>query len=172
MPIKKTPTGNIPFLQNYVPYQLPAGISEAVNISDMVSYDYKPANTTNINYKLGSVDAYVSTLNFKNITINANLTVQIRYDKNIFEINTTELSVSRDEALSFRSILVTLTPDKNVAFEIKTNNTALDIAQYPYIASSNIVIIINNIYTGQIISRRTDAQVYPDKFFPSRITID
>lgn len=172
MPIKLTPTGNVPFLESYVSYTLPANTVETINISEMVTYDYKPRNTTTINYKLGSVDSYITTLNIKNITLNANLTVQIRYDKNLFEISTTELSVYQDERFSFRSILTTLTPEKNVGFDIRTNNQEIDVAQYPYMSNSNIVIIIRNVFTGQIITRPSTVQLYPDKFFPNRITVD
>lgn len=173
MPIKTSTTGNIPYLENYDPFRLSNGIVEASTISDMITYDIKPRDvSTNIDYVLGSADLYVETLNIKNITTNANIEITVRYFKNLFFIDYKQPSDTRDVGTDLKEIKTILSAGSIATFDIVLNNSLIDAGIYTNSVSANLVIVARNLQNGQLITRRSDAVLYTDQYFPQRVRIE
>lgn len=87
MPIKTKPTGEIPFLLGYQPYELPLGVEPIDNINDMISFNFEvPDNPSVINYNIGSLREDFVNLVIKNITRETVLQVFLDYDNQTFNI--------------------------------------------------------------------------------------
>lgn len=108
MPIKTKPTGNIPFLLNYQPYELPLGVEPIDDINDMISFNFEiPEKPSVINYNIGSLREDFVNLVIKNITRETVLQVFLDYDNQTFNIR------ERDTGIEPRPV-VTLAEQANL----------------------------------------------------------
>jgi hypothetical protein len=156
MPIKNTITGTIPFLQSYVPYSLASTETETDLINDMVSVDISPPATPVIlEYGVGTPNSYVTSLYVKNLTSNATLKVGIVYDKTIFNISTTEYTIS---------------PDSTIEFVIRSNNQLLN-ARLISNSITTISLNITNLTSGVIITKSVSATKLAERKFPENIVL-
>jgi hypothetical protein len=173
MPIKNSTTGNIPYLESYEPFKLTNGLVEASTISEMISYDIKPSDfSTSIEYVLGSQDLYIKALNIKNITTNADVELSIRYFKNLFFVNYGGITQTREFGTELKEIKTILSPGTNAKFDIVLNNALIDAGIYRNSVNANLVVVARNLQNGNIITKRTDATVYENQYFPRRVRIE
>lgn len=172
MPIKNFITGDVPYLERYNPYQVPLGTIEAGTISDMISYDVKPHfSPTMIEYVLGSTDLYVESLNIKNITLNADVEVTVRYFKNIFYVDYTDNLVSKDIGVEGRELKKVLFPGENIKFTIVLNNSLMDAGIYNE-ADTSITLVARNVENGKIVTKIPTLPVYVQRYLPQKVRIE
>ena len=172
MPIKNFVTGVVPYLEKYVPYQTSIGTVEAGTISDMISYDIKPHfSATEIEYVLGSTDLYVDSLNIRNITLNADVEITLRYFKNIFYVDYTDTLVSTDIGVEGRELKKILFPGENIRFTIVLNNALMDAGLYNE-ATTDITLTARNIENGNIVTKIPTLPVYTQRYFPQRVRVE
>lgn len=94
MPIKTKPSGEIPFLLNYQPYELPLGVEPVDDINDMISFNFEiPKESPVINYYIGSVREDFVNLVIKNITRDTVLRVFLDYDNQTFTIKERDTNI-------------------------------------------------------------------------------
>lgn len=173
MPIKNSTTGQIPYLERYTPYSLSgAGILEVTNIADMITYDITPNfSPTSIQYKLGSRDLYVRTLNIKNITNNADIETIIQYPRTIFFLNIDGELPTRNIGTDLTEVVKILKPFENVKIDIILNNSYIDLSLKQN-ALADIKINFRNLMNNRIITKNSTVETYQPQFFPRRVRIE
>jgi hypothetical protein len=118
MPIKTTPTGTVDFLQKFDVY---TDVELEENINNMFSYNIVPTPTS-IQYSIGTTNKtpVVGTLELLNLTQNANLIVDILYNKSMLNINSGASSQLTDSG-KYKST-ITLPPKQKKQIQILVSN--------------------------------------------------
>jgi hypothetical protein len=173
MPIKNSTTGQIPYLEQYTPYKLSTTNQvEVVNIADMITYDLTPSfSPTQIQYKLGSTDLYIKTLNIKNITSNADIELKLTYSHLVFYLNFGVDVPTRDTGIDSREVTKILKPMENVKIDILLNNSLMDLG-FSREVFTDISITARNLVNGKLVTKNPITQKYQPLYFPRSVRIE
>jgi len=168
MPIKTTPTGNIPYLLNYTEYKLPAGIIPVDTIQDMISFNWIiPEYTPSIDYNIGSLEDDYKILVVKNLTIATTLNVYLDYDNQIFSIRERDTNIE-PQSFEVQSQVSTTTtvPERKISpipivlrggteatFIVKYNKKSLDSYTDYTTLSTYIQARIENVFDEKLATK-------------------
>ena len=171
MAIKNYITGEVPFLENYTPFQSPEGLEVVYNLSDMFSYDLLADKIVNIDYELGARSSYVTTLSVKNITTTANLSVALYFNNAIFRITNPDIASSDITGNTSKSI-TTLLPEKTTSYIIELNKDTLNTTSTLSSIENEIKVEVSNIPSNDIVYRNILSEVLTPITLPELITVE
>ena len=183
MPIKTKPTGDIPFLLSYQPFELPLGIESIDNINDMISFNFEePTTSPIINYNIGSLREDFVNLIIKNITRETTLQVFLEYDPHVFTIRERDTNIEPRsiQVLSqpvttperkIESTPITLRGETSAAFMIKYNKQILNAYTDNATFSTSIRARIQNIFDGKMCTRNVAVKLLNKERFQPNITV-
>lgn len=156
MPIKLQSAQSIPYLLNYRPYSISSDSTLCETINEMISVDLRAYSTpVQIEYFVGASDNIDVVMNLKNLTVNANILVNLIYDNRFFVINTPS---------------VTLLPEEQKQINISLNKSVLDFGPDQTFETS-IKIEARNLVTGQLVIKKANTSNLSPKYLPEKITV-
>lgn len=127
----------VPFLIDYTPYRFNG--EECRSIDDMVSISLQQVvPLSNITYNIGSTDNINISLQIKNLTNNADLEINILFDKNIFIIESVQLPII-------------LKPGNVTPLFIKLNKPQLDQSLEKLLTT--ITFEVKNLLNGTVVTK-------------------
>jgi len=164
MAIKNFVTGEVPYLISYQPYQLTAEQSECVLVDDMVSIDLQPnIAPTQIMYYVGAEQNYSTSINVKNITTNATLSVSMRFFEKLFIVTPTYLP----NVMKFE-----LEPQESQIITIELNKNSLDTFSEYEKFDIKLPLTIKNISNGTVVTKSTTVSLLEPTTLPSQVTVE
>lgn len=135
----------VPFLIDFVPYRFNG--EECRSIDDMVSISLQQVvPSSNITYRIGLPDNINISLQIKNLTNNADLEINILFDKNIFIIESVQLPLI-------------LKPGNVTPFFIKLNKPQLDQSIEKLLTT--ITFEIKNLLNGTVVTKSPAVTTLP-----------
>lgn len=156
MPIKLQSVQNIPYLLNHRPYSTNADSTLCETVNDMISVDLQAYTfPVEIDYLVGASDNIKVTMELKNLTLNANISVNVIYDNRFFVVDTPSLILLPEEQ---RQINVILNKDVLDVGPEKTFETSLRVEA-------------KNMLSGQTVIKKTNASYLSSRYLPQKITV-
>lgn len=166
MPIQY-PVGNIPFLESYVPYEVPRGTVHCDYITDMFSCNLIiPEVPPMIRYYVGAEFSYIADLDAKNLTESATLDFMIEYDSKIFVIK------QKNNGVEGNPLKLTIDPEQTVSFLIEINKDTLNANSEYNNSLSTIKVSVQNIETGKLITKKLSVNALPQVTLPENVIVD
>lgn len=167
MAIKTTPSTQIPFLQQYIPYTIPLNAVVVDDINNMISYDLQPNKNTTINYSIGTDKVYETIMNIKNITTNCKIKVNVSFNNNIFVIDRNNFTKNNTSPLIFE-----LQPSQVEQLLIRVKNETLDTKISYQPEQTQIKLVVENIIQTEPILRNVSTEMFSKQSLPETITLD
>lgn len=156
MPIKLQSIQNIPYLLNYRPYSINANNTLCETVNEMISVDLQAYTfPVEIDYFVGASDDINATMNIKNLTLNANISINIIYDNRFFIVDVPSLL---------------LVPEQQRQVNISLNKNVLDVGP-EQIFETSIRVEAKNILSGQLVVKNAIASYLSPKYLPQKITV-
>lgn len=170
MAIKTVPTGDIPFLLNYVPYSLPLGLVPVDEIADMISYNFDVPNyVPQIDYNIGSAGEDFVNLTLKNLTTSTVLRVYLDYDTTIFSIRERDTNIVPK---SNTQIIPIVLSGKSIAtFIVKYNKQILNSYTDDTSLSTQIFMEVENVFDGELASKNIAESTLTREYFSQKTIV-
>lgn len=149
--------GQTPFFKNFGSYAVDDNLEIVETVAGMISYSLIPHTpATIIDHNVGAENNYVLRLSVKNLTTNANLDILIETVDDYFTVDNSNF---------------TLRPEETRDIVISMNNGYVNRPNIFDFASS-IKLIVSNLSTNTIITRRVDVEPLQVNSLPNLITIE